>query len=145
VSSENSSMGKAVANNFAAGTPAKAGRKKAYEGRHISAHDELKQQLNAVPTIVKFPKNRRNRKKPKRANIIALPLDEIVISKLEKNWELYYVDPKGIDMTYPEGSSQRNLNDLQIITDNKNDNNFNVCLGHKKKQGRVNLCGTKGI
>jgi hypothetical protein len=89
-------MGKAVANNFVASSPAKARKKKVYEGRHITAHDELKQQLNAAPTIVKVPKNRRNRKKPKRANIIALPLDEILKSKLEKNWELYYVDPKGI-------------------------------------------------
>jgi hypothetical protein len=55
-------MGKAVANNFAASSPIKARKKKVNEGRHITAHDELKQQLNAVPTIVKFPKNKRNRK-----------------------------------------------------------------------------------
>jgi hypothetical protein len=50
-------------------------------------------------------------------------------TKLEKKGEVYYNDAEGIELSYPAGSEQRDLTELDIVYDNKKDENFNVFIG----------------
>jgi hypothetical protein len=102
------------------------------EGRHNNAHNELQRPISNKARTLKVPKNPQDRRKPKRANIITEYFDVRMQASIDKPRAIYYKDPKGIDMTYPQHVSKvMDLSTLKILEDNSHDNNFNVVIGCK--------------
>ena len=104
---------------------------------HITANKKLLSGLvepHSIPAI-KF-KRRKNRSQP---NMCLYELDPTFPSKTEAaNTKFFYNDFKGLQMTYPEDTNNvryvtRNLSELKLLIDHKDDNNFNVIVGHPKK------------
>ena len=112
-----------------ADSKAKPTRKCATTGRHVEAYKLLRNKRDPTKKKLWVPKNKTNRRKSQRANIVTKYFNKKIKSRLEKRREVYYKDPKGIELNYPIGAEQRNLDELKIVHDNKLDNNFNVYIG----------------
>jgi hypothetical protein len=71
-----------------------------------------------------------------RANIVTKYFNNKMKSKLEKKREVYYKDAEGIELNYPIGAEIRNLDELKIAHNDKEDNNFNVYIGCERGKKR---------
>jgi hypothetical protein len=107
----------------------KTTRKCATAGRHVEAYKLLKNKRDPTKKKLWVPKNKTNRKKSQRANIVTKYFNNKMKSRLEKNREVYYKDAVGIELNYPIGAELRNLAELKIAHNDKEDNNFNVYIG----------------
>ena len=122
-------MVKRCKNSFAA-SPAKQSGKHAHVGRHVNAKKMLKEEISTNSQPIKVRRNQKTCSRNRRANIIAVNLDAKMQSTyLKDKGEIYYNDPEGIDMTYPDGLTVIPLEKLRLVTDNTDANNFNVFLG----------------
>ncbi len=100
---------------------------------HIKAQNRLQASWVDQETHIKLDRKKKNRTRACEPNIILRKLDHTFPpSNVPIETKLFYDDPKGIQLDYPEDTEYitRLLSDLTIITDHTNVNNFNVVVGH---------------
>jgi hypothetical protein len=109
-----------------------------HNGRpHIKAENRFQNCWEDLETRIKLEGEKKNSKKkntPKACdpNIILRELDHTYRSGVPVETLIFYDDPKGVRLDYPEDTEYitRSLSDLTVITDHTNENNFNVVVGH---------------
>jgi hypothetical protein len=125
-------MTKFINDPFAA-CSAKPKKRSARAGRHTKASQELQNGRSQKEERIMVPTNSENQKLVKRANIVTRYFNKNMKTKLEKKREVYYNHAEGIELSYPTGSEQRNLTELDIVYDIKNNKIFNVFIGVDRK------------